>query len=82
MCPSVTNINATPTETAAVRMDLYERSPGTLLNEREVAAALFISVKTLQLWRQQGRGPRFLRLVSHVRYRAGDVVEWMEQNRG
>ena len=34
-----------------LRIDLYGHSPGTLLNEREVAVALRISVKTLQHWR-------------------------------
>ncbi len=55
---SVTIINAITTELTSVRIDLCERSPGTLLNEREVAAALHVSVKTLQNWRQHGRGPR------------------------
>ncbi|WP_206446537.1 hypothetical protein [Agrococcus sp. KRD186] len=54
----MTIINAITTELTSVRIDLCERSPGTLLNEREVAAALHVSVKTLQNWRQHGRGPR------------------------
>ena len=65
-----------------MRIDLFGHSPGTLLNEREVAAAIFVSVKTLQYWRQHGEGPPFLRLGRHVRYRAGDVAEWLEQRRG
>lgn len=50
------------TETTAVRIDLYESSPGVLLDEREVAAALHVSRKTLQYWR--GARPR-TQLPSH-----------------
>lgn len=70
------------TETTAVRIDLYECSPGVLLDEREVAAALHVSRKTLQYWRARHRGPRFRRIEGLVRYRAGDLVQWLEQTRG
>jgi predicted DNA-binding transcriptional regulator AlpA len=65
-----------------VRADLFEQSPGVLLNEREVAEAIHVSVKTLQHWRQHGQGPQFLRLGRHIRYRVGDVIAWLERSRG
>lgn len=62
-------------------IDLLRLSPGVVLREREVAAALHLSVKTLQYHRQRGTGPHFFRLGRHVRYYAGDVVAWIEANR-
>ncbi|GAA1419449.1 helix-turn-helix domain-containing protein [Agrococcus citreus] len=76
------NDPASLTETMAVRFDLYECSPGVLLDEREVAAALHVSRKTLQHWRAMQRGPRFRRIEGLVRYRAGDLVQWLEATRG
>lgn len=38
----------------------YEKRRG--LREREAAAYLGVSVKTLQAWRFQGRGPAYFRL--------------------
>ncbi len=49
-----------------------------LLNEHEVAKACALSVATLRKWRTQKRGPRFVKLGSHlVRYRVEDVHEWL-----
>jgi predicted DNA-binding transcriptional regulator AlpA len=51
-----------------------------LLTERQLAAQLNISVKTLQNWRWLGRGPKFIKLNgdSLVRYRQSDVDAYLE----
>ena len=50
-----------------------------LLNEREAAAALGVSVKTLQRWRCEGRGPSFRRMSARcVRYAERDLQGYIE----
>jgi hypothetical protein len=39
-----------------------------VLSEAEAALDLGISVRTLQNWRRQGRGPRYLKLGDLVKY--------------
>ena len=36
-----------------------------------------ISPRTLQRWRQTGRGPLFVRLGSQIRYRKADLESWL-----
>ena len=43
-----------------------------LLTQREVALALRCSERTLERWRVQGIGPRFVRLNHSIRYRQQD----------
>jgi len=33
---------------------------------------------TLANWRYQGKGPRFIKVGRHVRYRRSDVEAWLE----
>jgi predicted DNA-binding transcriptional regulator AlpA len=49
-----------------------------LLTECEASAALGLSVRTLQKWRLCGRGPRFLKLGSAVRYDPADLDRFIE----
>lgn len=50
----------------------------TLWNERELADVLGVSVRTLQAWRSEGRGPRFIKLSpTLVRYSPDDVREFV-----
>ena len=49
-----------------------------LLNERETARRLGVSQRTLQDWRWRGRGPRFVKLGTAVRYRPADLVVWLD----
>jgi hypothetical protein len=54
-----------------------------LLSEREVAAGPFrglISVRTLQTWRRQQRGPVFIKLGRRVVYRFADVLAYIERS--
>jgi excisionase family DNA binding protein len=41
---------------------------------------LGVSVGTLANWRYQGRGPRFVKVGRHVRYRRADVESWLDRN--
>ena len=52
-----------------------------LLTEQVASALLGLSVRTLQKWRLQGNGPRFLKLGSAVRYDPDDLEEYMERAR-
>jgi hypothetical protein len=50
------------------------------LNERAVAERYGISVKTLQGWRCNGRGPPYQRAGRRVLYAADAVTRWLEGN--
>jgi excisionase family DNA binding protein len=49
------------------------------LTEREAAAELGISFRTLQQWRVRGIGPAFLKLGRAVRYDAEALEAWLAQ---
>lgn len=44
----------------------------------DVAEYLGVPVKTLYQWRHRGYGPTGVRVGRYVRYRANDVVAWVE----
>ncbi|WP_084461723.1 helix-turn-helix transcriptional regulator [Nocardia kruczakiae] len=46
------------------------------LTTDEVAARLKIPRKTLAVWASMGRGPRYVRMGKHRRYRLVDLVAW------
>ena len=43
------------------------------INENELATRWGVSPKTLQRWRSEGRGPRYLKLSKRVSY---PLVDW------
>jgi hypothetical protein len=49
------------------------------LTEREAAAELGISFRTLQQWRVRGVGPAFLKIGRAVRYDAESLEAWLAQ---
>ena len=49
-----------------------------LLNEKQVAETLGLSLAALRRWRYEGRGPKFLKLYAAVRYSPVDVQEWLQ----
>lgn len=51
-----------------------------LLNEVRTADLLNLSIRTLQAWRVQGRGPSYVRAGRAVRYRKSDLKDWIETN--
>jgi predicted DNA-binding transcriptional regulator AlpA len=54
--------------------------PAELLDQPEVAKMLKISEATLQAWRSEGYGPRFIRCTRRiVRYRPEDVAAFLRR---
>ncbi len=49
----------------------------TLLDERELAETLHVSIGTLRTWRTDGKGPRFHRIGQMIRYAPSDVKTWL-----
>jgi len=51
--------------------------PRLLVSQRDAAAMLGVSPRTLELWRQCGDGPPYVRISSRcVRYRIADLEAW------
>jgi excisionase family DNA binding protein len=50
-----------------------------LLKPPEVAEHFGLSERTLEYWRYAGRGPAYVRLGRHVRYRASAVERFLEE---
>ncbi len=51
-----------------------------LMDQRDLAAYLGKSTAWCERARWAGEGPAFVKLGRHVRYRADDVLEWIEAN--
>jgi len=49
-----------------------------MMDQKEVASILGISVKTLECWRWQKKGPRYLKLGRLARYRMSDVMAFVQ----
>jgi predicted DNA-binding transcriptional regulator AlpA len=48
-----------------------------LIDVRETAAALRISIKTLYNWKQRGAGPPWVKVGSRTLYRRSDLEAWL-----
>lgn len=48
-----------------------------LMTPLDLSEYLGVPLGTLANWRYQGRGPDFVRMGRLVRYRAEDVIEWI-----
>jgi predicted site-specific integrase-resolvase len=48
------------------------------LSTRVLAGKLGVAEQTLRIWRQQGRGPVFVKLGGAVRYPVAEVARWLE----
>lgn len=49
----------------------------TLMTEVEISERLNVSLASLRRWRLEGRGPRFVKVGSLVRYRPEDLDQWL-----
>jgi predicted DNA-binding transcriptional regulator AlpA len=56
-----------------------EREP--LLSARDVAEFLGVPIRTLYVWRTRGGGPPAFRVGPHLRYRRGELLEWLEERK-
>jgi predicted DNA-binding transcriptional regulator AlpA len=50
-------------------------------NERATADALSLSVKTLQAWRRQKRGPAYRKMGRAIGYAESDIDAWLRKIR-
>jgi hypothetical protein len=50
-----------------------------LATRTEVAAHLRVPIATLEQWAHHGRGPRYVRIGRHARYRWVDVETWVNE---
>lgn len=50
----------------------------TALRVKEAALCLGLSASTLNKWRTQGRGPRFVKLGRVIGYLATDLDAWLQ----
>ena len=53
-----------------------------IMSQQEVADYFDVTVRTVQRWRRDGRGPRFLMAGTRPIYRVRDVVAWMTTDEG
>jgi len=63
--------------TSAILSPAAGTSSSIRYNEREAAPLVGVNVRTLQAWRQQGRGPRFLKIGGFVRYTQEALDEFL-----
>jgi excisionase family DNA binding protein len=54
--------------------------PDRLREEHELAEYLHVPLPTVQRWRREGSGPRFIRIGRSVRYRPEDIEHWLERH--
>jgi predicted site-specific integrase-resolvase len=52
-----------------------------LRSRRETAKILNVAIGTLDVWRPQGKGPRFIMVESRVRYADEDIEAYLAANR-
>lgn len=58
------------------------RSEVEMMNERQVADHLNMSVGVVRKWRLFRKGPRFVKIGRAIRYRHQDVAEWLDSCHG
>jgi predicted DNA-binding transcriptional regulator AlpA len=66
-----------PNRTSAENRETGEPAIQTLLDERDVARWIRVSVATLRYWRGEGKGPRYRKVGQLVRYAPSDVQVWL-----
>lgn len=72
------NHQATPATPAQLPAELCALP--RLMTQRDLAAYLGKSTAWTERARWTGDGPRFVKLGRHVRYRADDVLAWIDAN--
>lgn len=61
---------------------MTDESLETLIEEKELAEKLHVSVGTLRTWRIDGSGPRFYRIGQQIRYAPSEVRAWLGSRQG
>jgi hypothetical protein len=70
------NLTNKPQSSVHEALGLLSPSDRRVLNERELAGRWGVSVKTLQRWRTEGRGPRYLKLSKKVVYPVESIIDF------
>ena len=52
----------------------------SLLSTKLLSRRWNIAPRTLERWRAEGRGPQFVRIGRHVRYRLTDIIDFEVKN--
>jgi predicted DNA-binding transcriptional regulator AlpA len=82
VCPAAFFIPAIVEPATDWRIVMQTESTGlTLWSATELADILGVPVSTVNLWRTQGTGPKFIRVGKHVRYAFDDVVAWTNEHK-
>jgi len=55
------------------------KSLDRLLTVEDLAEYLNVPIATIYAWRYRGKGPRGFRVGRHLRFREGDVEEWLRR---
>ena len=55
------------------------QSESELLTTEDLAGRLKVSIATIESWRSNGEGPRYVRVVKAIRYRWSDVESWLAE---
>ena len=64
-------------------MATITEDPDRLVLPAELAEEIVVPERTLAQWRYLGKGPAFIKVGKHVRYRRSDVEAWLDsQTRG
>lgn len=53
-----------------------------LLSGRDLSDMIGVPERTLDQWRYIGKGPAWLKIGRHVRYRRADVEQWLDTRVG
>lgn len=51
----------------------------TFMDKKQLAALLSVSVKTIDLWLSQGKGPKSIRIGRLVRFKQSEVDSFIQQ---
>lgn len=78
-------MNISPAEIEAIAHQVAEELKKDAVREvqttTQAANYLGVSKQRLEIWRHQGKGPRFIKLARMVRYRKSDIDEFLEQHK-
>ncbi|MEX0624565.1 helix-turn-helix transcriptional regulator [Saccharospirillum sp.] len=76
---TTTHLEATP-KAAPTQPDHYNVSMPALWDQKTLAAYLGKSTAWCERARWCGEGPKFIKLGRHVRYKADDVLAWIDES--
>jgi len=75
-------MNYVETHGSSSQPDEAPDSQEALMTEQQAAAFLNVNPRTLQKWRVEGGGPRFVRMSRRcIRYWPKDIREWAQNRR-